>query len=164
MKPCPRFDANSSVQGREGTCLLPPCRKSQVPSVRLLKGKAWELRFPFPFKRRPARTNAADEGLAPLVIKVGDYAVMFRPVPKKGDFTPAWRAVPRRGLLFAIPRYPVRSAQFTHPSGPRIVRYPSGISGGLSRSQGLQAGQGAPAPPQWQASALSLAPSHGLSG
>src|ERR1700693_362798 len=41
--------------------------------------------------------------------------------------------------------------------------YPSGSSGRCSSSPGLQAGHGAPAPPQLQASPSSLAPPHGLS-
>jgi uncharacterized protein YjbI with pentapeptide repeats len=40
--------------------------------------------------------------------------------------------------------------------------YPSGIFGGLSRSLGLQMGQGAPPPPHRQASSLVLTPPHGL--
>ena len=55
-----------------------------------------------------------------------------------------------------------RSLQCRHPSLSRIVLYSSGILGGLSRLLGLQTGQGAPAPPQRQASSLVLSPPHGL--
>jgi hypothetical protein len=50
------------------------------------------------------------------------------------------------------------------PSVSIIVRYPGGISGGSWPIVRLHTEHGIPAPPQWQASSLSLAPSHGLSG
>src|ERR1043166_4650306 len=50
------------------------------------------------------------------------------------------------------------------PSVSIIVRYPGGISGGSLPTVRLHTKHGIPAPPQWQASSRSLAPSHGLSG
>jgi len=50
------------------------------------------------------------------------------------------------------------------PSVSIIVRYPGGISGGAWPTVRLHTEHGIPAPPQWQASSRSLAPSHGLSG
>jgi hypothetical protein len=50
------------------------------------------------------------------------------------------------------------------PSVSIIVRYPGGISGGSRPIVRLHTWHGIPAPPQWQASSWSLAPSHGLSG
>jgi hypothetical protein len=50
------------------------------------------------------------------------------------------------------------------PSVSIIVRYPGGISGGSWPTVRLHTEHGIPAPPQWQASSRSLAPSHGLSG
>ena len=41
--------------------------------------------------------------------------------------------------------------------------YPGGISGGWSLSHGLHSRHGNPAPPQWHASSLSLAPPQGFS-
>ena len=60
--------------------------------------------------------------------------------------------------------YPSALIQCFAPSVSIIVRYPGGISGGSWPIVRLHTGHGIPAPPRWQASSRSLAPSHGLSG
>src|SRR5689334_9669266 len=60
--------------------------------------------------------------------------------------------------------YPSAMIQCFGPSVSIIVRYPGGISGSSLPIVRLHTEHGIPAPPQWQASSRSLAPSHGLSG